>query len=950
MPTIHRRLKVHLTPRGIVVCPRETNGPVATAYHGSAVLVPWGRAVPPSELNDWDDDGGEVTIEAEGIAGSFLLLITDASVVATLFDPSRAISTVEGLLAVPLELIPARALLTKHAAKQSARRVPSSSLPNGADEAESEDDTDVSSVSDSDDTAPEADEGPIAPRGQEPFDPNATLRITPKKPFWSFGGSSAGAGASAAAATVAAPATTTATAEAVPAGDLPALATDPSNKETTESQIELDSKIVKECIRELKGMYFSHTFDITRSLQHKQEIAARSISPSKEAPPAFVEPSMHLPLWRRADRRFWWNAHLMAPFVEAGLHSFIIVLQQGFVQHSAISLPVQVYSTLAAPKEPVIPSPPVHLDLIIISRRSVERPGLRYQRRGANISGQVANFVETEFMVSSDRDSKLHVSSFVQTRGSIPVFWSQSPWNLKPPPVLERTPEERQAALEKHFEKQVKLYGKQVVVNLAEQHGKEATVVAAYKEGVTKLARDDVKYVEWDFHQQTKGMKYENIAKLTQALEPDFDELSSFWAADNQVFSTQTGVVRTNCIDCLDRTNVVQSAISRWMLNRHLVRIGLSSQEEAGMHDDLDKAFMAIWADNGDAISREYAGTSALKGDFTRTGKRNFRGALNDASNSVARLLQSTVTDFFKQAVIDYCTGNNLNVFAEFQERLSSSDPGEILRLAQIRLEAIETSAKSVLTEDEERLAAWTLLSPVEQDVVRSTKYEEKVLLLSSKAVYVVSYEYTLQKVMSFVRIPTGEVVGIQFGAYILSALDAAGRDLEENQGFLLSFHSRSTTERIHSYSMRSKPSSSSSSLSSRRLSALSSSISSSAGKKPVRAPSLLKPLSLVGSLAVEPEETHFFAFKALRRDMIRLGQDGQSQIIEKREAGGKTAKATVEAIVARLREECEKAGAVAEGDASFVKEKDLIGLTEAQAQTSLLERGLHSVKALIWL
>lgn len=66
-------------------------------------------------------------------------------------------------------------------------------------------------------------------------------------------------------------------------------------------------------------MYFSHTFDITRSLQHKQEIAALSASPNKEAPPAFIEPSLHLPLWRRADRRFWWNAHLMAPFVEAGV-------------------------------------------------------------------------------------------------------------------------------------------------------------------------------------------------------------------------------------------------------------------------------------------------------------------------------------------------------------------------------------------------------------------------------------------------------------------------------------------------------------------------------------------------------------------------------------------------------------------------------------------------------
>ena len=40
----------------------------------------------------------------------------------------------------------------------------------------------------------------------------------------------------------------------------------------------------------------------------------------------------------------------------------------------------------------------------------------------------------------------------------------------------------------------MKLYGKQVIVNLAEQHGKEGTVVAAYKDGVAKMAREDVKW------------------------------------------------------------------------------------------------------------------------------------------------------------------------------------------------------------------------------------------------------------------------------------------------------------------------------------------------------------------------------------------------------------------------------------------------------------------------
>ena len=59
---------------------------------------------------------------------------------------------------------------------------------------------------------------------------------------------------------------------------------------------------------------------------------------------------------------------------------------------------------------------------------------------------------------------------------------------------------------------------------------------------------------------------------------------------------------------------------------------------------------------------------------------------------------------------------------------------------------------------------------------------------------------------------------------------------------------------------------------------------------------------------------------KALMRNMIRLGIDRQSQIIEQREIGGKTATATVEAIVARWRKECEKVEAVAEGDVGWVK------------------------------
>ncbi|CAM9312069.1 unnamed protein product, partial [Heterosigma akashiwo] len=48
----------------------------------------------------------------------------------------------------------------------------------------------------------------------------------------------------------------------------------------------------------------------------------------------------------------------------------------------------------------------------------------------------------------------------------------------------------------------------------------------------------------------------------------------------------------------------------------------------------FEKIFKDVWGNNADAISNLYAGTGALKTDFTRTGKRTKKGLLMDGWNS----------------------------------------------------------------------------------------------------------------------------------------------------------------------------------------------------------------------------------------------------------------------------------------------------------------------------
>lgn len=196
---------------------------------------------------------------------------------------------------------------------------------------------------------------------------------------------------------------------------------------------------------------------------------------------------------------------------------------------------------------------------------------------------------------------------------------------------------------------------------------------------------------------------------------------------------------------------VVQSAFARHLLDKQLGAVALLSSPTTG-RSEIDIVFNDVWANNGDAISRAYAGpfsldtayksllteeatihagTSALKGDYTRTGKRDLTGMLNDGMNSLARMYSSTFSDWFSQAVIDFLLGNRtISVFSEFLEKMQSTDPRERLRTEAIRTEAIADSVSRVLSESEPLLAGWTLFAPAEFNTKFSDKLEEKVLLL----------------------------------------------------------------------------------------------------------------------------------------------------------------------------------------------------------------------------
>ncbi|XP_054477263.1 phosphatidylinositol-3-phosphatase SAC1-B isoform X2 [Anoplopoma fimbria] len=372
------------------------------------------------------------------------------------------------------------------------------------------------------------------------------------------------------------------------------------------------------------GFYFATDYDLTHTLQRLANTS-----------PEFQEMS----LLERADQRFVWNGHLLREFIaQPELHKFVFPVLHGFITMKSGCINGKVF------------------DWIIISRRSCFRAGVRYYVRGIDSEGHPANYVETEQIVQYNSAK----ASFVQTRGSIPFYWSQRP-NLKykPKPQINKTVNHLDG-FQRHFDSQIILYGRQVILNLINQKGSEQPLELAFDKMVSSLGNGMIKYIAFDFHKECSRMRWHRLHILVDMVAEMQDEFGYFLVdADGKVMLTQEGTFRSNCMDCLDRTNVIQSMLAQRSLQSQLRRIGvLHVGQQIEEQADFGKMFKNAWADNADACAKQYAGTGALKTDFTRTGKRTQWGLVMDGWNSMIRYYKNNFSDGFRQDSIDLFLGN----------------------------------------------------------------------------------------------------------------------------------------------------------------------------------------------------------------------------------------------------------------------------------------------------
>uniref|UniRef100_A0A669ETE7 FIG4 phosphoinositide 5-phosphatase n=1 Tax=Oreochromis niloticus TaxID=8128 RepID=A0A669ETE7_ORENI len=294
-------------------------------------------------------------------------------------------------------------------------------------------------------------------------------------------------------------------------------------------------------------------------------------------------------LYNEPYYKYVWNGKLLERVKDIVHHDWLMYIIHGFCGQSKL----------------LIYGRPVHITLI--ARRSSKFAGTRFLKRGANCEGDVANEVETEQVVHDASVMSFTAgsySSYVQVRGSVPLYWSQDISTMMPKPPIrldQADPYAYVAGL--HFDQMLQRFGSPIIIlNLVKKREKrkhEKILSEELYRAVVNLNQflppsHCIDYIAWDMARYTKS-------KLCNVL----DRLS-------MIAENVTGVLRTNCVDCLDRTNTAQFMVGKCALAYQLYALGMIDKPKLQFDTDCVRLFEELYEDHGDTLSLQYGGSQLV--------------------------------------------------------------------------------------------------------------------------------------------------------------------------------------------------------------------------------------------------------------------------------------------------------------------------------------------------
>jgi phosphatidylinositol 3,5-bisphosphate 5-phosphatase len=122
------------------------------------------------------------------------------------------------------------------------------------------------------------------------------------------------------------------------------------------------------------------------------------------------------------------------------------------------------------------------------------------------------------------------------------------------------------------------------------------------------MARAAKRYlIPFDMTHQSRDVDV--IEKLESIAEDVLSTTGFFHNGHDAAISLQHGICRTNCVDCLDRTNACQFIIAKRALGLQLFALGIIDKPDLAYDTDAVNLLMEMFHDHGDTIALQYGGS-----------------------------------------------------------------------------------------------------------------------------------------------------------------------------------------------------------------------------------------------------------------------------------------------------------------------------------------------------
>ncbi|KAJ5076309.1 phosphoinositide phosphatase sac9-related [Anaeramoeba ignava] len=400
---------------------------------------------------------------------------------------------------------------------------------------------------------------------------------------------------------------------------------------------------------------------------------------------------------------FCWNKFLRKPFEDAGLSSWCIVMIQGL----AIGRLLQ--------KEGLF-------NLYLITRKSVLNPGTRYYSRGLNELGEAGNEMECELLAwTYDNENLVEFYSHIFRRGTVPVWWGTSLNSKVSHPEIVVSPEPLRGS-EKYYQRLTNRFGNHNITcfNMLKcvPNNKETELTECYQHShrYVKTKMDiDLKIINFDWHSNIKSLgKEAAIAGLWVSAQAPVsahnltsghinlinDKTNKKFLKENiqdilscpngfigkvSFISKQEGVMRYNCADSLDRTNVATFFIMQQILAEFCLRLNIGLTEKLRKNEywqffsyslsELNKSIkVRLWealaeffVANGDVCSIAYTNSPAMHTALIREYSPNLSNAPNNTMIVLKRRYENVQHDHVRQLTFQLFLGLDFeNFFPSF--------------------------------------------------------------------------------------------------------------------------------------------------------------------------------------------------------------------------------------------------------------------------------------------